>query len=219
MQREIDMDMIIVKDIGAGAKHRRELAASAGMDVLQESPRLLVAPGPITDDRNLAPIRETKTANVESVAKSMFGNASTRLVVHRPAAIGAHRIDFDHRLTETRPRGRLHDLAQPRIERGDHRAVERINRVEAYRAIEQCARLEGPGQAANTRAVNFAGRPDIGRDMDEFMGETGGFRLAAPRRPARPLVIRAAGQRQHQGPRNRQWQKATRHWQDMRAIS
>ena len=54
MQREIDVDMIIVKDIGAGAKHRRELAASAGMDVLQEGPRLIVAPTSIAGDRNLA---------------------------------------------------------------------------------------------------------------------------------------------------------------------
>src|ERR1700730_10585590 len=219
MQREIDMDMIIVKNIGAGAKHRRELAASAGMDILQESPRLIVAPGPITDDRNLTPVRETKTANVESIAKSMFRNASARLVVHRPAAIGAHRIDFGHRLTETCPRGRLHDLAEPRIERGDHRAVEGINRIEAYRAIEQCAHLEGPGQTANTWAVVCASRLDRGRDVDEFLGETGGFRLAAPRRPARPLVIRAAGQRQHQGPGNGKWHNAARHWQDMRAIS
>ena len=213
------MDVIIVKDIGAGPKHRRELAASAGMDVLQESPRLIVAPCPIADDRNLAPVRETKTANVEGVAKSMFGNASTRLIVHRPAAVGAHRIDFGHLLTETRPRGRLHDLADPSIERGDHRAVERIDRIEAHRAIEQRAHLEGPGQAANTRAVDFAGRLNIGRDMDEFLRKTGGFRLAAPSRPARPLVIRAAGQRQHQCPGNGKWQNATRHWQDMGAIS
>src|SRR6202040_4372736 len=103
MQREIDMDMIIVKDIGAGAKHRRELAASAGMDVLQESPRLIVAPGPITDDRNLAPVRETKTANVKSIAKSMFGNASARLIVHRPAAVGAHGIVLGYRVVEARP--------------------------------------------------------------------------------------------------------------------
>src|ERR1700730_5718325 len=213
------MDMIIVKEIGAGAKHRCELAASAGMNVLQESPRLIVAPGPIADDRNLAPVPETKTANVKGIAKSMFGNAAARLIVHRPAAVGAHRIDFGDLLTETRPRGRLHDLAEPRIERGDHRAVERIHRVEAYRAIEQSAHLEGPGQAANTRAVDFAGRLNIGRDVDEFLGETGGFRRAAPRRPARPLVIRAAGQRQHRGRGNGKWQNATRHWQDMRAIS
>src|SRR6202023_2310878 len=100
MQREIDMDMIIVKDIGAGAKHRRELAASAGMDVLQERPRLIVASGPIADNRDLAPVRETKTANVEGIAKSMFGNAAARLIVHRPAAVGAHRIDLGYRLTE-----------------------------------------------------------------------------------------------------------------------
>src|SRR6202040_4115153 len=124
MQREIDMDMIIVKEIGAGAKHRCELAASAGMNVLQESPRLIVAPGPIADDRNLAPVPETKTANVKGIAKSMFGNAAARLIVHRPAAVGAHRIDFGDLLTEPRPGVRLQGLAKPRIDRGHHRAVE-----------------------------------------------------------------------------------------------
>ena len=129
------------------------------------------------------------------------------------------RIDFGDLLTETRPRGRLHGLAKPRIERGDHRAVERINRIEAHRAIEQCAHLEGPGEAANTRAVDLASWLDIGRDVDQPLRKTSVFRLAPPRRPARPLVIRAAGQRQQKGPGNGKWQNATRHWQDMRAIS
>ena len=213
------MDMIIVKDIGAGAKHRGELAAGAGMDVLKECPRLIVAPGPIADDQNLASVAKTKSANVKGIAKSMFGYMSAWLIVHRPAAVGAHRIDFGHRLAETRQRGRLHDLFDPRIKRGDHRAVERINRIEAHRPIEQCAHLEGPGQAANAGAVDLAGRLDIGRDMDQLLGKTSIFCRAAPRRPVRPLVIRAAGQRQHQGRGNGQWQNATRHWQEMRAIS
>ena len=114
----------------------------------------------------------------------MFGETSAQLIVHRSAAVGAHRIDFGHLLTETRPRGRLHDLAEPGIERGDHRAVEGINRIEAHRAIEQCAHLEGTGQAANTRAVDFARRLNIGRDMDQLLRETSIFRRAAPRRRA-----------------------------------
>jgi hypothetical protein len=136
MQREVDMDMIVMKNIGAGAKHRGEWPAGAGMDVLQEGPRLIIAPCPIADDQNLAPVGEAETADVEGIAKGMFGNVPARLVVHGPAAVGAHRLDLNHRRAETRQRGGLDDLRQPRIERGDHWAVERIDRIETHRAIE-----------------------------------------------------------------------------------
>src|SRR5208283_5954051 len=98
-----------MKNIGAGAKHRGELAASPGMNILQEGSRLIVTACPIADDQNLAPIRETETTDVEGVAEGVFGNVAARLVVHRPAAVGPHRIDFGHGLTEARQRGGLND--------------------------------------------------------------------------------------------------------------
>ena len=120
---------------------------------------------------------------------------------------------------EPRQRRRLDHVRQPRIERRDHRTVERIGRIELHRAIKERTHLERPGQAADARAVDFAGGLHIGRDMNEFLRDTSSFRLATPRGAARPLIVRAAGQRQHQGCRNGKWQNATRHGQDMRAIS
>jgi hypothetical protein len=107
------------------------------MDVLRGRPALARRPRrPIAENQNLAPVRETKTANVESVAESVFGDVPARLIVHGPAAVGAHRLDLDDRLAEPCLRGGLHDLGEPRVERRDHRAIERINRIETHRAIE-----------------------------------------------------------------------------------
>ena len=134
MQGKIDMDMVVMENIGARAEHRRECGAGTGMDVLQKSSCLVIATRPVAHDRNLPPICQAKTANVEGIAKRPFGQPRAPLVVHAPAAIGAHRNAICATgVPKPRQRGRLDHFGQPRIERRDHRTVERIGRIRIAR--------------------------------------------------------------------------------------
>ena len=181
------------------------------MDVLQKGAGLIVAARPVAHDGNVAAIGEAETGDVDGVAEGVLGDLGARNAVHAAAAIGAHAHDFDDALAEARLRRRLHHVAQPFVERGDHRAVERIGVVEADSAVGQRGDAQGPGQAADAGPVDFARGLDIGRERKGPLGETDVLRLGAPSRPLRRLIIGAAGQRCDERRQRGKWQDATRH--------
>src|SRR3972149_1525138 len=71
---EGEMDMVVVKRVGAGRQHGRELLACRGVDVAQKT-LFLGCPAPAVADGDGAAIGEREGRNVERVAERVLGNA------------------------------------------------------------------------------------------------------------------------------------------------
>ena len=114
VHREIEMEMIVVVDVGARPEHGREMLAGAGMDLVQE--RRLLAAGllPILDDADAAPVRKFEAGDVDRIAEGVFGKLRARNIVDAPAAIGAEGVQPDDGLAEARLGARLDDFREPR---------------------------------------------------------------------------------------------------------
>ena len=91
------------------------------------------------------PSARRKPRDVDGVAEGVLGDSGARDAVHAAAAVRAHAHDLDDALAKARLRRRLHDVADPFVERGDHRTVERIGRVEGDGAVRQRGDAQGPG--------------------------------------------------------------------------
>src|SRR5438270_6289046 len=141
----------------------------------------------------------------------MFGQLCAILVVHAAAGIRAHRIDLRHRCAEARLRGGLHDIGEPLIEFGDHRAIERGGRIEGDGAVLQRGDFERPRHPANAGAGHFIGRLDIFAGCDAVLRKAGIFRLRAPGWTLGSFIDAAAGDARDYGKRERCDKNATRH--------
>ena len=90
MHRQIDMNMIVVKRIGARRQHGRKMLAGTAVNIHQESAGLKIAAGPVAHDRNLMSVRQHEAADVQRVAKRMLRERRVALIVHAATGVGPH---------------------------------------------------------------------------------------------------------------------------------
>lgn len=192
MHREIEMNVIVMKNIRSRREDSGEARAGAGLDAYEKGARGIVAARPIALNGDHASVGEMEAANINGIAEGMFGNLRAILIVHAATGISPHAVDPGDRNAEGRLGERLHDLAEPCIECGDHGAIDRIGRVESHRAILQGADFERIIETAGAGAVDGADALNIGALTHEILGKTGALGLTAPRRPLWPLEIRTA---------------------------
>ena len=68
---QVDVDVIVMIDVGARRQHGRELLAGRGLHVAQESLLLRHSP-PAVLHRDAAPVGEHEGCNIERVAECVF---------------------------------------------------------------------------------------------------------------------------------------------------
>ena len=90
MHRQIDMNVIVVKRIGARREHGRKMLAGTAVNIHQESAGLKIAARPVAHDRNLASVRQHEAADVQRVAKGMLRQRRVALIVHAATGVGTH---------------------------------------------------------------------------------------------------------------------------------
>ena len=218
VHRQIEMEMVVMEHVGAGAEHRGEVLAGAGVNLVQERRLLTVGLLPVANDADLAPVRELEAGDIDGVAERVFRQSRAWNVVDAAAAIGAEGLQADDVGAEARLGARLHDLGEPSLERRDHRAIDRHRLVDAHRPVGERRHFERMGHAADARPVDFGLRRDIGGRLDQFARQAEVFGLRAPDRTLRALEPAAAAERQQGEDAQRFWPYATRHCVKMRAL-
>ena len=166
---------------------------------------------PVADILDRPPVRQGEPRDVHRIAEGVLGQPRSRLVVDRTARIGAEHVDGRDLLAKARLGVRLHDVAKPRLERRDHRAVDGQRLVDADLAVVERGDLERPRHPADARPVDFMPRGDAVRKLDEVAGEAGVFRLGSPCRPFRTADESAARQAQGRERHDNPWPNTTRH--------
>ena len=155
MHRQIEMKMIVMKHVGAGAQYRGEMLARPGMGFMKEGRFLRIRLFPVLDDDDAAAVRQFEAGNVDRIAERMFGKLRAGDIVDAAATIGAERRQSDHRLAKMGLRGRLHHLRQPVLQCGNHRTIDRHRPLDRDRPIGQSRHFERMGEPANAGSVNF----------------------------------------------------------------
>ena len=103
---EVDVNMIVVIDIGAGREHGRKLIAGRRLHVVQKS-LLLGRAVPALLHLDHVAVGEIELGDVERVAEGMLGNMRVRIAVHAAAGIGGDLLDLDNGLAKPAHRGGL----------------------------------------------------------------------------------------------------------------
>ncbi|CAD5295535.1 hypothetical protein BOS5A_230291 [Bosea sp. EC-HK365B] len=191
--RQVDMEMVVVHRIGAGAEHGREMLAGTNEDLAQEGLFLgRAAPAILHGDD--AVVVQPEGKDVDGIAEGMLGGAARAgAVVHGAAGIGAG-ADLDHLRAEHIHRCRLHHLGEPFVGGGNHRAGQ--GRIAGQRdaAIGEGRDLERLLHAAGAGAIDrLAAQADIGGELHLARGQALGFSLVTPGRALRLLELAAAG--------------------------
>ena len=142
MPHQIDVDVIVVIDVGARRQHGGELLAGGGLHVVQKT-LLLGRAVPAILHANLMAVGEIEFGDVERVAEGMLGNMRVGIAVHAAAGISGDLLDLDDRLVEPVRRRRLHRIGDPLIECRHHRAGERRRRLHLHRHAGDGRRRRG----------------------------------------------------------------------------
>ena len=165
MPHQINVNVIVVIDVGAGRQHGRELLARRQLHVMQES-LLFRRSSPAVLHADPVAVSQREFRNVERIAESMLGNVCVRVAIHTAAGIGGDLFDLDDRFAEPMHRGRLHGSRNPPIERGNNRAGERRRRLHFNRA----ARIDRPIHARGAERSAFVWRGWRGFDASRVGG-------------------------------------------------
>ena len=129
---QIDVDVIVVIDVGARRQHGVELLTGGGLDVAQKS--LLFGHAlPAVLHRDDAPVRQRKGRDIQRIAEGVLGNMRARIAVHAAAGIGGDLLDLGHAGAEPAHRGGLHGIGKPAIERRDDRTGQRRGGLHRHR--------------------------------------------------------------------------------------
>ncbi len=90
VHRQIDMNVIVVKGIGARRENGREMLAGSPVNIHQEGAGGEIAAHPVAHDRYLASVRQHEAADVERVAKGVLRQRRAALIVHAATGVGTH---------------------------------------------------------------------------------------------------------------------------------
>ena len=162
MLAEIKMKMIAVSRVCLWSQNRCESAAGTSVYLFQER-TFPAAVLPAFLDFHNAARRQYEARDIQRIAESMFGYLGAAFVVAATAGIRGGYAQFDHRLSECRPRRGLHNLAYPAVCGAHHPASELRRRGErhiAYRGY-----LPGVLNPASTSAFNAAERHGVGNRL------------------------------------------------------
>ena len=129
---QIDVDVIVVIDVGARRQHGGELLAGGGLHVVQKA-LLFRQPLPAVLDRNVPSVGEREARDVERVAEGVLGNMRIGIAVHAAAGIGGDLPDLDDARAEPAHRCRLHGIGEPAVEHRDDRTGQRRRRLDGDR--------------------------------------------------------------------------------------
>ena len=140
---EIEMDMVVVEDIGARPQDGGEILAGARVRLVQEGGFLAVGCLPVVDEIDLPAVGKGEAGHVDGVAEGMLGQASARYVVDAPAAIRAKHIDGRDPLPEAGLGVGLDDRVEPRLEPGNHRAVDGERLIDGNRPLASAETFKG----------------------------------------------------------------------------
>ena len=105
---QIDVNVIVMIDVGAGRQHGGEIVAGRELHVVQKALFLRCAL-PAVLHADLVAVGEIEFGDVERIAEGMLGNMRVRIAVHAAAGIGGDLFDLDD------------GLAEPVLRRGLHR--------------------------------------------------------------------------------------------------
>ena len=130
---QVDVDVIVVIDVGARREHGAKFLAGRRLHVAQKT-LLLRRAVPAILHADLAAVGQFELGDVERVAERVLGNPRIGVAVHSAAGIGGYLLDLDDRLPKPVERGRLHCRRDPLVEPGDERAGQRRRRLDLDRA-------------------------------------------------------------------------------------
>ncbi len=121
---QIDVNMIVVIDVGARRQHGGELPAGGRLHVAQKA-LLFRHALPAVLHRNAPSVGERESGDIQRVAEGVFGNMRVGVAVHAAAGIGGDLLDLDDARAEPAHRGGLHGIREPTVEHRDDRTGQR----------------------------------------------------------------------------------------------
>jgi hypothetical protein len=97
--RQIDVDVIVVIDVGARRQHGAELLTGGGLHVAQKA-LLFRHALPAILYRNVPAVGEREARDIQRIAEGVLRNMRARIAVHAAAGIGGDLLDLDDAGTE-----------------------------------------------------------------------------------------------------------------------